>query len=575
MAQALPQPLSAITARFNQLSNPRKVAVMVAVAAAVAVFAGLFLWLQKPADKVLFANLADKDSGAVIASLQQMNIPYTVDAGNVIRVPENVVYDARLKLATQGLPKGGGTGFELLDNQRLGISQFAEQVQYQRAIEGELARSIESIEAVDTARVHLAFPKSSVFLRDQQKPSASVLLNIKGGRTLDATQISGIVHLVASSVPELSYKNVTVVDQRGNLISAEGGVDQNKGLDPKQLEYVHAVESSYAKRIENILLPLWGVENVRAQVTASLDFAQTEQTSETFKPNPTSDTAAVRSRQSSETRDDTGTTATGVPGSLSNQPPGSATAPLTATTPPAGTVPATGTVTPARHVESTTNYELDRLVSHTTLPVGIVKRLSVAILVNYKPKEVAGKMSLVPLSKLELSQVENLVRESMGFNAERGDTINVVNAQFAGSEIAVAALPAGVGAQATQRFKDMSLSDWISVGSYALVGLIGLWLFFGVVRPIVRDLTSLAKRQEPGMASDNGRAEPMNQDPDAPPAVTAFQIQQQSAEEAARMASYTENLMTAKEFAKNDPRVVATVIREWMQKENVENAKNG
>lgn len=578
MAQAFPQSLSSISTRFGQLSNQRKIGIMVAIAAVFALVIGVLMWSQTPSQKVLFSNLSDKDSGAVIASLEQMNIPYTIDSGNVIKVPEDQVYNVRLRLATQGLPKSGPAGFELLDNQRLGVSQFAEQVSYQRAIEGELARSIESIDAVESARVHLAFPKSTVFVREQQKPSASVLLNVRGGRILDDAQIAGVMHLVASSVPDLPVQNVTIVDQKGNLLSNDANsTGRNPGLDAKQLEYVHQVELSYTKRIEDILAAVWGKDNVKAQVTAQLDFAQTEQTSETYKPNPTPADATVRSQQTVETQGDNANGASGVPGALSNQPPGAATAPLVAQNQP-GTTTATAAATNPnlKHRETTVNYEVDKTISHTLLPTGVVRRLSVAVVLNYKPKVTNGQSTYVPLTSAEVGQAENLVREAMGFNTQRGDTLNLVNAQFADS------MPL-VTPSMMEKITTVASTNWLDIARYTVVGLIVFYLFFGVLRPIMRDLTGASKRFEPQLAGAGGPAagaatgepgaagEMVVGDDGVLVSVSEHQQSadelRQKAENEARLATYTENLATIKQMAKEDPRVVATIIREWMLKE--------
>ncbi|HJU50147.1 MAG TPA: flagellar basal-body MS-ring/collar protein FliF, partial [Pseudogulbenkiania sp.] len=267
--------------RFKALPNNKKILLFAALAAVFSVVVGLLLLNRTPDYKVLFANLADRDGGQITAALQQMNVPYQIGGGGVISVPSDKVYDVRLKLAAQGLPKAGGVGFELMDNQKFGISQFAEQVNYQRAIEGELARTIEAVGAVESARVHIAIPKQSVFVRDQQQPTASVMLNLYPGRILDGGQISGILHLVSSSVPNLSARNVTVVDQDGNLLSSQSDVNNAAGLDQRQLSYVHQIESDFVKRIEAILEPIFGKGNVRAQVTANVDFSEVEQTSET------------------------------------------------------------------------------------------------------------------------------------------------------------------------------------------------------------------------------------------------------------------------------------------------------
>ncbi|MGE5027465.1 MAG: flagellar basal-body MS-ring/collar protein FliF, partial [Betaproteobacteria bacterium] len=400
------------------------------LAAAIALIVGAWLWSQTPDYRVLYSNLSDRDGGAIIGALQQMNVPYKMaEGGGAILVPAGQVYEVRLRLASQGLPKGSVVGFELMENQKLGTSQFLEQVNYQRGLEGELTRSIQSLAAVQGARVHLAIPRQSVFTREQQKPSASVLVSLHPGRLLDKAQVSGIVHLVSSSVPELPIKNVTILDQNGNLLSGAADGRESAGLDPSQLEYLRQVEQSFIKRIESIISPITGVENVRAQVAAELDFAQTEQTAEIFKPNPMPAEAAIRSQQTNESNGAGGQAAGGVPGALSNQPPGTASAPVTAPTAPAAVPsPASGG---GSHKESTVNYELDKTIRHVKMPVGSVKRLSVAVVVNHK-KVVGkdGKVSAKPMTAAEMAQISNLVKEAMGYRQDRGDTLNVVNASF-------------------------------------------------------------------------------------------------------------------------------------------------
>ncbi|HWT71387.1 MAG TPA: flagellar basal-body MS-ring/collar protein FliF, partial [Oxalicibacterium sp.] len=310
--------------------NGRRILMMVGAAAVVAAMIGLVLWGQKPEYKVLFSNFSDRDGGAIVQSLQAANIPYKLaDGGGAILVPADKVHEVRLKLAAEGLPKGGNVGFELMENQKLGISQFLEQVNFQRALEGELARSVQSIGAVQAARIHLAIPKSSVFVRDQQKPTASVVLNLYPGRSLDKGQVSAIVHLVASSVPDLQPKNVTIVDQAGNLLSENGDKPAGNTLDPSQLKYVQELQQNIARRVESIITPIVGQNNVRAEATADVDFSTSEQAAEIYKPNQGTNSAAVRSQQTSESLNGNGNNASGVPGSLTNQPAPNATAPLT------------------------------------------------------------------------------------------------------------------------------------------------------------------------------------------------------------------------------------------------------
>jgi flagellar M-ring protein FliF len=539
--------------RFGQLSNRRKLGLMFGIAAIIALVAGSWMWSQTPDYRVLYSNLSDRDGGSVIASLQQMNVPYKMaEGGGAILVPSNQVYEMRLRLASQGLPKGGVVGFELMDGQKLGMSQFQEQVNYQRALEGEITRSIQSLSAVQAARVHLAIPKPSVFVRDQQKPSASVLLSLYPGRTLDAAQVSGIVHLIASSVPELPVKNVTLVDQNGNLLLAadEGEADAHAGLDPTQLDYLHQVEQSYVKRIEAILTPLVGVGNVKAQVAADLDFAMIEQTAETYKPNPAPNEAAIRSQQTSETVGDAGKPASGVPGAMSNQPPGAASAPIAAAASPAGGAAAgAGASGAGAHKESTVNFEVDKTIQHVRQPVGGIKRLSVAVVVNNRKVGTGKNAKAKPLSAAELAQLQNLVKEAMGYNQARGDTLNLVNAAFsAGEEEVVPPVPL---------WKDPgNISLAKEVAKNLLIAALLFYLVFGVIRPILRDLAQPPLDVMPSHAGGGGEAGEAGEE--------MAEISPQAAARAAQSAGYEENLRAAKELAKQDPRVVASVVKDWV-----------
>jgi len=263
-----------------------KLMLLAGVAAVVAVMVVFWLWSQQPDYRILFSNYSDKDGGAIVAALEKMNVPYKFsESGSAILVPAEQVHTARLKLASDGLPKGGNIGFELLENQKFGVSQFVEQVNFQRALEGELERSIQAIAAVQVARIHLAIPKPSVFVRDQQNPTASVLLNLHPGRTLDPQQVAAVVHLVASSVPNLPAANVTVVDQNGTLLSDTSKKQGANGLDQTQIKYVEDMQASIARRVESIITPLVGAKNVRAEASAEIDFSTTEQAAETYKPN--------------------------------------------------------------------------------------------------------------------------------------------------------------------------------------------------------------------------------------------------------------------------------------------------
>ena len=525
---------------FAQTPGGRNFFLMLGVAAVVGVMSGVWLWSQQPDYRVLFSNFSDRDGGAIVAALQQSNVPYKfADGGSAILVPADQVHDVRLKLAAQGLPKGGNVGFELMENQKLGVSQFLEQVNFQRALEGELARSIQSLGAVQAARVHLALPKASVFVRDQQKPTASVLLNLHAGRTMDPQQVSAIVHLVASSVPDLPTKNVTVVDQNGNLLSETGKTNSN-GLDPTQLKYVHELQQSIIKRIESIVSPIVGANNVRAEATADVDFSHTEQAAEIYKPNGTPNASAIRSQQTSESQSNSPLGAAGVPGALSNQPQPNATAPI------AGSPqqPAANMAAPSGNVQKdmTVNYEVDKTVRYVQQPMGGIKRLSVAVVVNYK-KEVGkdGKVTMKPLTDDEKTQITDLVKEAMGFNKDRGDSLNVVNSPFAGAEKEV--IPE-MPLWKRPEVIDMGLSG----GKYALgIGIL-LYLFFAVLKPLFAKIMKTFEPPPPPQIEQDAvvqlshDVEPMGQKP----------------------RSYQDNLEAAKTLARNDPKMVANVVKAWV-----------
>lgn len=536
---------SFIRSFLGQISSQQKTLLILASAAIVALVAGGWMWGRAPDYRVLFSNISDHDGGAIIAALQQMNVPYKfADGGGAILVPESQVHDARLKLAAQGLPKGGLVGFELMENQKFGTSQFLEQVNFNRAVEGELARSIQSLSAVSSARVHLAIPKQSVFMREQPKPTASVLVNLHPGRTLDPQQVSAVAHLVSSSVPNLQLKNVTLVDQHGNLLSRTDESGANNGLDASQLKYVQAVERSYIERIEAILSPIVGAENVRAQVAADVDFAQSEHTSEIYKPNQNPADSAVRSQQISESSMRPGTGEGGVPGALSNQPPVPATAPVT--TPPGTPAdpPAPAVVPPNTRKDATTNYEVDKTVQHVRKAVGSIKRMSVAVVVNYRRvTDQSGATSAKPLTEAEKAQVTDLVKEAMGFNSERGDTLNVVNSPFADQEReTVPELPL---------WKQPEVVDLArQIGKMLLLGGLILYLILGVVRPTLKRIN-----QPPAPLLTAAQA-----DEDVPiPEVIPAERQAPPA-----LSQHEQNLTLARQLAKDDPKRVANVVKQWV-----------
>ena len=536
--ETLPAPQQVLQ-RFNELGQRQKLAAAAAVAFAIAVVVGVWLWSRAPEYAVLFSNLEERDGGAIVAALQQQNVPYRFSpGGGAILIPSQMVHDVRLRLAAQGLPKGGLVGFELMENQKLGVSQFHEQVNFQRALEGELARTIQSIASVASARVHLAIPKQSGFLRDEQKPTASVMVNLHPGRTMDAAQIAGVVHLIASSVPQLANERVSVIDQSGTLLTTRADPLRNAGLDATQLSYVREVEASYIRRIEAILTPIVGAANFKAQVTADVDFNQVEQTAETYKPNPSPD-QAIRSQQSSE-QETRQTGPQGVPGALTNQPPAPATAPLTNTPLPGAAKPGAGAPRNSNR-SSTLNYELDRTIQHTRQALGQVRRLSVAVVVNHRGETLPnGQTRAVALTDEEVARLTNLVREAMGYSQARGDSLNVSNAPFAApQEEAEAALP---------MWKDPAM---IELGKellkYLALFAALAFVYFGVIRPLLRSVAPPPKEIE-------ATVEEGDDDEHALLGVSA----------APRIETFDEKLVRAKELAQSDPKVVANLIKEWM-----------
>lgn len=535
-------------------ANP-KIPLILVAAAAVAIIVALVLWAKTPNYRVLYNNLSDQDGGAIVTQLTQMNIPYRYsDNGSAILVPDDKVYDLRLRLAQQGLPKGGAVGFELLDKEKFGISQFSEQVNYQRALEGELARTIETLGPVNRARVHLAMPKPSLFVREQKSPSASVTINLEQGRALDEGQVNAIVHMVSSAVAGLPPGNVTLVDQGGHLLTRSE--TPGRALNDTQLNYTTDVESRYQRRIESILVPIVGSGNVHAQVTAQIDFASKEQTEEQYRPNGDPDQSAIRSRQLNQSDQSNGQFPGGVPGALSNQPAPANTAPITTPAQPdaqGNNQTAAGTQNGSHNSsrDETTNYEVDKTIRHTRLNVGDVQRLSVAVVINYR---LLADGKAAPLSEDQLKQIESLTREAMGFSQTRGDTLNVVNSPFTTTEDeSLDNLPFWK----SPMFFDLLLS----AGRWLLVLLVAWLLWRKAVRPLITQRTEAIKQANEALQARKEEEESA--------AATVHlsrdeQIQQRKANQrlSAEMMS-----QRVRDLSDSDPHVVALVIRQWMSTE--------
>ncbi|MGF6268071.1 flagellar M-ring protein FliF [Lelliottia nimipressuralis] len=543
---------------MNRLRANPKIPLIVAGAAAIAILVAMVLWAKSPDYRTLYSNLSDQDGGAIVTQLTQMNIPYRfADNGGALEVPADKVHELRLRLAQQGLPKGGAVGFELLDQEKFGISQFSEQINYQRALEGELARTIETLGPVKTARVHLAMPKPSLFVREQKSPTASVTATLEPGRALDEGQISAITHLVSSAVAGLPPGNVTVVDQGGHLLTQSN--TSSRDLNDAQLKYATDVEGRVQRRIEAILGPIVGTGNVHAQVTAQIDFANKEQTEEQYSPNGDAAQAVMRSRQLNTTEQIGGQNPGGVPGALSNTPAPANAAPIS--TPPANqqngqqnntqqttsTAASTGPRNSSRN--ETTNYEVDRTIRHTKMNVGDVQRLSVAVVVNYKTLP-DGKP--LPLTTDQMKQIEDLTREAMGYSEKRGDTLNVVNSPFTATDETGGELPF---------WQQQSFIDQLmSAGRWLLVLIVAWLLWRKGIRP---QLNRRAEQLKAAQESMNSRQE--TEDAVEVRLSKDEQMQQRRANQ--RMGAEVMS-QRIREMSDNDPRVVALVIRQWMGNED-------
>jgi flagellar M-ring protein FliF len=541
----------------------RQLLVMVGIAISVAIGVAAVLWSQTPSYSLLYGNLGEKGAQEVLDALQKAGVDYRVEAGSgAIMVPSRKLHEVRMKLASQGLPHGDGLGFELLQQDTgLGTSQLLTQARHHRALEGELARTIATLSAVEGARVHLALPKQSVFVRKRVPPTASVVLQLHAGRSLERSQVDAIVHLVASSVPELEASHVTVVDQKGTLLNGDRQSPEMR-LNATQFEYARQLEDHYRQRIETLLAPIIGAESVRAQVTADIDFTVTEQTEERFNP----DQPALRSEQVNEEASRL-SSVQGVPGALSNQPPQPASAPEKVAAQPGGAAkggtPAPAAAEPAKPEEplstsrrATRNFELDKTISHIRHSPASLRRLSVAVVVD--DAVVTGAEGEPPVRRErtpeEIERIAGLVRESVGYNAQRGDSVRVVNAAFRPADEVQATSP---GFWEEAWFWDVLRQ----VGGLALA----LVLILGVLRPTLKRL--MASVPMPAIAvAGGGEAQGVRGELDgryetgAPGALAGPREQ-------VRLpgpGNYQEMLDAARGLVKEDPKRVAQLVKTWV-----------
>jgi flagellar M-ring protein FliF len=544
----------------------KPILLLVGIAAAVAAGVTVVLWSRGPSYSLLYANLAAEDQSQVAQALEAAQIPYRIQPGsNALEVPTERVGDARMKLAGQGLPESGG-GFAAMDKDPgFGVSQFVENARYQHALETELGRTISNLKPVEGARVHLAVPRQSAFVRDHHPASASVFVQLKAGRRLEQEQVQAIINLVASSIPEMEANQVTVVDQQGRLLSSPEGHDEF-ALREKQFDLTHRLEDDYVQRIEALLTPFVGPGGVRAQVVAQMDLSTTEEAHEQYKP----DSQVVRSEQTSEQTSRDGNGSQGVPGSLTNQPPPggvaqsppnpapkpaatatgkdatgaplSATAAAAATTQPVGSTTGSG-ASDSVSKASTKNYEIDRTLAYTRQPAGRLRRLTVAVLVdNMHATGKDGKPTNVALTEAQLEHVTQLVKDAVGFDETRGDAVNVVNQSFTPDAPAVA----DGELQKTPIWETPLFRDMAKLLAGAVVLLV---LVLSVLRPLVKNLMG------PQRVAVPVRAPALVEEA---PAQTAIAKSQEKA------VSHDNQVAQARALVSQDPKRVAQVVRGWV-----------
>ncbi|MDH5230108.1 MAG: flagellar basal-body MS-ring/collar protein FliF [Gammaproteobacteria bacterium] len=546
--------------RFKLLPKSKQLQLIIALALAMTLAIVVLYTSLTPDYKVLYGKLSEQASGQIVEVLEQEGISYKLDerSGQIMVQPDKI-HDVRIMLASKGLPKDDGGGFEILqESSGFGTSQFIENARYFRALEGELGRSISEIDGVENSRVHLAIPKQSVFVRDRREPSASVLVNLSSGAHLSESKVSAIVHLVAASIPDLKADNVTVVDHTGKMLTKKD-MPGDLALSTAQFDYKRKLEQAYIDRIEGILNPIVGVDGVRAQVDANIDFAVTESTQETFNP----DLPAVRSEQTME-EESKGGDIGGIPGALTNQPPGVSTVPET--------LPERGGDRPEspsrKSKRSTFNYELDKTISHTKKAPGNLQRLSVAVVVDDKLiVNESGAMERVMYTPEELDRMTGLVKEAVGFSVQRGDSLSVINASFLSSQEFPELPPPPVWERPW--FIDMAKQG----GGILLAALLVLWL----VRPVLRELT---QKEEVEDAEDEISEEELEATPEDREAIRK-RLKERGALSAEDWASigitkeeYEEMLNALRQMVVEDPLIVAQVVKTWVATDEMAERQN-
>jgi flagellar M-ring protein FliF len=534
MADIVPAPQRTI---FDTVPGLKQVLLLAGVAAAIAAAIWLVLWSQGQNYTVLYGQLSERESGQVMDALTAAGIEFKLSPSGAVSVPESKVQEARIRLASQGLPQSDAMGIEMIQkDSALGTSSMMESARYQSVLETELARTIVKVQGVQTARVHLALPKPSVFLRDAHKATASVMLQLYPGRRLEPGQVAAIVHLVASSVPELGASDVTVVDQAGSLLNSPDE-SAEAAITTRQFEYTRKLEESYQRRIIELLEPIVGAGRVRATVTADLDFTVTEETHENYDPQKT----AVRSEQTSNDTHRGADGAEGIPGALSNQPPGTSGAPAAGT--PATAQSAAASAAPSSSANrSTRNWEIDRTLSYVRQPTGNLKRLNVGVVLDdWQRTDAKGKATTAPMTENDLKRFTQLVRESIGLKADRGDQLNVLNQAFKAS-----APLAPVDEQPLWQ------QPWVKQLAKQLVGAaLVLIVAFLVLRPLMKSLT-----RSPARAGGAAAGRDLDGD--------RVSISEQGSKGIKLTPSFEQQIAAARTLVGQDPKRAAQVVKDWV-----------
>ncbi len=522
----------------------RQMGTLLMIAGAMAVGLMVFFWSQKPAYAPLYTGLDAKATAEATDMLRTAQIPFKLDeATGAISVPEKNLHDARLKLAGSGLAESGRLGFELMERDPgFGVSQFVESARYQHSLETELVRTIATLRPVRDARVHLAIPKPSAFTRQREVASASVVLDLRSGAMLERNQVDAIVHLVASSIPDLAPERVTVVDQSGRMLTITDP-DSEAALNAAQFERVRKLETSFNQRIRELLEPLTGPGRVNAEVAVDMDFSVVEEARETFANDPTK----IRSEQVSQNTVSKTGGPEGVPGATSNTPPGPNATAAAAPNPDAPVETASS---------ATRNFELDRTLQHTRQPAGRVRRITAAVLVDHVPRAGAnGKTVMTPLDAATLTRIEALVKEAVGFDGARGDSVSVMNAPFVREDPAAAE---DVPLWENPVLQNPMVRD---IARYGLGAIVVLALLFGVLRPAIRQIVNPAPKRLKSPSVDVTLVE---DEDDRIVAALQEEVDATPQQRALASDAYEDRLRQAREAVKNDSRQVAQVVKDWV-----------